>query len=176
MRALAAGWIGTLACAAAIAAPPTGIEALTAYAGEWKADITHLDTPFSKAGHETYTLRNDCWLSGTFYACHQYVDGDSKAVIVFAFDAKSNSFSSYPITPGADAVHAGKLLIDGNTWTFPWQTTDNGKTIWFRVVNVFGGADTIGFRQEYSADQVHWIAMASGHEQRIARGAAASGR
>ncbi len=168
MKALSPGLLLSLfACAAAMAKPAGGIEAIAAYAGTWKAEITHLDTPYSKASHEAYSLRNDCWRSGEFYACHQFVDEESKAVVVFAYDAKTNAYASYPITPGADSVHAGKLVIDGNTWTFPWQTTENGKTMWFRVVNVFTDARTIAFRQEYSSDQTHWVSMATGIEHGI---------
>ena len=157
-----------LACTTAVAKPASGIELIAAYAGIWKADIAHVDTPYSKALHEAYTLRNDCWRSGDFYACHQFVDEESKAVILFGYDAKSNTYATWPISPGADSVHAGKLVIDGNTWTFPWQTSENGKTTWFRVVNVFTDPRTIAFRQEYSYDQVHWISMATGIEHNVA--------
>ena len=148
------------------AQPAAGISAIAVYNGSWKSEITHLDTPQSKSGAEWSTLRNECWRSGDFYVCHQFVDGASKAVIVFSYNAKTNSYTTYPISPDADSVHAGKLLIDGNTWTFPWQVTVDGKTTQFRVVNVFTDANTIEFREEYSEDQSHWIAMATGSEHR----------
>ncbi len=168
MKAISRGLCFILACNAAAAAPASGIDVIAAYAGMWKSDTAHLDTPYSKAAKESATLRNDCWRSGEFYVCHQYVDGDSKAVIVFSYDAKTNAYATYPITAGADSVHAGKLVIDGNVWTFPWQTTDKDKTTWFRVVNTFTTLNTIEFRQEYSVDQVHWIAMATGTEHKLA--------
>ena len=146
MRAMSLGLLIGLFCNAVEAAPASGIDVIAAYAGTWKSDITHLDTPYSKANHEAHTLGNDCWRSGEDYVCHQSLDGDPKAVIVFAYDARTTGFLTYRITPGADSVHAGKLVVEGNTLTFPWQTTNNGKTTWFRVVNVFTDPGTIEFR------------------------------
>ena len=48
-----------------------------------------------------------------------------------------------------------------------WQTTEDGKTTYFRVVNVWTSATTIDFRQEFSTDQEHWTVMASGHEVKV---------
>jgi hypothetical protein len=155
------------AVAGANASGPSGIEAIAAYAGTWESTIVHVDTPYGKTGTESHTLRNDCWRSGEYFACHQYVDGKSMAVVVFAFDDKTRTFATYPLTPGADTVHAGKLVIDGNVWTFPWETTETGKTTWFRVINVFTGPDRIEYRQEYSTDRKHWTIAATGHERRI---------
>ncbi|MBS0194304.1 MAG: hypothetical protein JSR34_08650 [Proteobacteria bacterium] len=145
-----------------------GIDAIAVYAGSWKTDTVHVDTPFGKAGHETGTLRNDCWRSGEFYACHQYVDGKSAALLVFAYDPARHTYATYPIAPGATAAPAGQLLVEGNTFTFPWQSTQDGKTTRFRVVNVFTDANHIAFRQEYSTDGVHWNTMATGSDTRVA--------
>ncbi|HKR77616.1 MAG TPA: hypothetical protein VJR95_13245 [Rhodanobacter sp.] len=54
----------------------------------------------------------------------------------------------------------------GDRWTFPWQFSDQGKTVYARVVNVFHGRDRIDYRQEYSLDRRHWTAMATGVETR----------
>jgi hypothetical protein len=74
-----------------------GLDKLIAYAGIWKTEVDHLDTPFSKASHEVRTLKNNCWRSGGFFACNQIVDGDSKALVVFTYDAKADRYTSYPI-------------------------------------------------------------------------------
>jgi hypothetical protein len=58
-------------------------------------------------------------------------------------------------------------VLAGSTWTFPWSSTENGKTTYFRVVNVWSSATTIEFRQEFSADEQHWTPMATGHEVKI---------
>jgi hypothetical protein len=150
--------------ALAFNAAAAGLDALEAYKGSWRSDILHFVTPYGKAGREMYTLKNDCWHSGDFYACNQFVDGESKALLVFTYDAKQDAFASYPIVAGSDQIHAGKLIIKGNEWTFPWETNAEGKTVRFRVVNTFTSATTIDFKQEYSEDGEHWTVMAAGHE------------
>jgi hypothetical protein len=152
---------------AADAAAPQGLDKVMAYAGTWKTEIRHLDTPFSKAGSEAMTLKNDCWRSGGFLACNQIVDGDSKALLVFLYDAKGDVYASYPIVAGSGDVHPGKLIIHGKVWTFPWDDNEGGKTTHFRVVNTWSSADSIEFRQEYSTDGVQWTLMADGHDTRI---------
>ena len=164
-------WV-LLACALpapvlAADAAPQGLDKVMAYAGTWKTEIRHLDTPFSKAGSESLTLKNDCWRSGAFLACDQIVDGDPKALLVFMYDAKGDIYASYPITAGSSDVHPGTLIIKGKVWTFPWDATDAGKTTHFRVVNTWSSADSIEFRQEYSSDGVQWTLMAEGHETRV---------
>ncbi|MGA9672137.1 MAG: hypothetical protein WBQ94_23190 [Terracidiphilus sp.] len=152
------------------AAPPaasTGIDVIWAYAGVWKVEIEHLDTAQSKASHETTNLRNACWKDGGYLACNQYVDGESKALIVFTYNAKDNTYTSYPIPLGGGPSGQGKLMIEGNTWTFPWQVKDGDKTTYFRVVNVFEAPDRIRYRQEFSSDQVNWTITAKGLETKI---------
>jgi hypothetical protein len=158
-------FIATLARAAA---PPNPIDRIQAYAGTWKVQTEHLATPFSKAGHEATTLHNDCWKSAGFYACNQFVNGESKALIVFTFDAKNNRYTTYPIPAGGGDPGSGALVIDGNTWIYPWSIADaSGKKTYFRVVNVFTSATHIEYRQEFSADQSHWTVMAHGTETKL---------
>jgi len=145
------------------------VQAIWAYDGTWKTDIQHLDTPHSKAAHDSSMLRNECWKSGQYVACRQIVDGDSKVLIVFTC-VDAHQCSSYQIPPDGGQSGSGKLLIDGDTWTFPWSSTEDGKTTWFRVVNVWSSHDTIEFRQEFSTDQQHWTTMATGHESRVQMG------
>lgn len=154
-----------------------GIEKIAAYAGTWAVDIQHLDTPYSKAGHDHNILRNDCWRSGAYFVCNQYVDGDSKALLVFTYDAKADRYTSYPVPADGNEAGKGTLLIRGNTWTYPWEvkegeTKDGGKTTYFRVVNTWVKPDAIEFRQEFSTDNVKWTEMAHGLEKRTASGAA----
>ena len=151
---------------AAAAQPAQGLDRLTAYAGSWDLDVTHLETPYGKAGNEHHRLTNDCWRSKLFYVCQQSLDGDPKALLIFTYDAAQDRYASYPVVPGSEAAHAGVLLIQGQDWIFPWDDSRDGKTTHFRVVNTWSSPDTIEFRQEYSADGAHWTPMATGHEQR----------
>ncbi len=153
-----------VAALAQATAAPDGVGKIQAYAGTWHTEIQHLDTPFSKASKESKTLKNDCWRSVGFFACDQIVDGDSKALIVFLYNAKNDTYTTYPIPADGGDAGSGKLLIRGNVWTFPWESKDNGKTTYFRVTNTFTSPGTIEFRQEYSEDQQHWTTMATGRE------------
>jgi len=141
-----------------------GVDALMAYAGTWKVQGTRFATAHSDAGKEDTTLRNDCWKSGTYVACNQYVNGDSKVLLVFTYNETQQMYTSYPIQLNGEPASAGKLQIIGNVWTYPWQVTQGGTTTYFHVVNVFTSADHIDYVQEFSTDNVHWTAMAKGSE------------
>jgi hypothetical protein len=149
-----------------LAEAATGIDKISAYAGTWKTETEHFATPYSKAGKESSTLRNDCWRSAGFYACDQFVNGESKALIVFTYNSKEDSYISYPIPTDGSPASSGKLLIQGNVWTFPWEDKDNGKTVFFHVVNVFTSPGQIEYRQEFSTDNTHWTVMAKGLEKK----------
>ena len=158
---------GARAASAASASESRGIDAISAYAGTWKIDTQHSDTPFSKASHEQTTLRNECWRSGEYYACNQYVDGESKVLLVFTFQAADQSYTSYQIPADGTKAGMGTLRIDGNVWTFPWESKDGEKTTYFRVVNVFTTPTKIEYRQEFSPDKIKWTVMARGVETKV---------
>jgi hypothetical protein len=63
---------------------------------------------------------------------------------------------------------SGKLLIEGDVWTFPWKIAEGDKITYYRVVNVFRAPDRIEYRQEFSPDNVHWTVMAKGTETKVA--------
>jgi hypothetical protein len=156
-----------LAQTPALSTSPADIAPLWVYAGTWAVTIDHFDTAHSKASHEQTTLRNACWKDGGYVPCNQYIDGDSKVLIVFTYSGKNGVYASYQIPLHGEEPGTGKLIIEGNTWTFPWQTGEGDKTTWFRVVNVFLTPDRIDFRQEFSTDNVHWTAMAHGIETKV---------
>jgi len=160
---------GGLSLAAAPAPDkPTGLDAIRAYEGTWLVNLQYSETPHSKASTDRNTLRNECWRNGAYFACNQYVNGESKVLLVFTYDAARNEYTSYQIPQGGGSAGSGKLLIDGNQWTFPWQSGQGANTTFFRVVNLFNGPDKIEFRQEYSTDQVHWTLMGQGTETKKA--------
>jgi hypothetical protein len=143
------------------------VDRIWAYAGTWKIETESFETPYSKAGHEAKTLQNDCWKSGGYVACRQIVDGDPKVLIVFTCNGHGNTCTSYQIPPDGSEPGSGEMVIDGDTWKFPWTSTVGGKTTWFRVVNVWSSPTTIEYRQEFSTDQVHWTRTSGGHEVRV---------
>ncbi len=149
--------------------PATGVEAMRAYAGTWQVETEHYATAQSKAGREHTVLRNDCWMSGGYFACNQYVDGDSKVLLVFTYDAAAKVYHSYQIPAGGAEPGHGTMTMDGAVWTFPWQMTEGGVTTYFRVVNVWTGENRIEYRQEFSTDKTHWTLMAKGNETRVGK-------
>ena len=168
MRHLPLAFVATLLAGMAVAASsPTGLDALSGYAGTWQTEIEHLNTPYSAAGKEIAVVRNVCWRSADFYACHQYVNGKSAALLVFSYDARRKRYRSCAIPAGSgQGGPCGEVMIRGNVWMFPWQVTANGKTTYFRVINVWTSPDSIDYRQEFSVDRIHWTLMAKGREQR----------
>lgn len=143
---------------------PEALRPLGVLAGTWKADGRSFDTDFSKAGKDSSTLNNDCWQSGMFYACDQIVDGDSKALIVFAAGEKPGTFVNYGIVP-PNPANAGRLVIDGNNWTYGGNV--EGKGPYWRTLNEFGnaaGTTTIHYRVQYSKDGKEWVTMKEGME------------
>ena len=147
--------------------PTGGIDTVMAYAGTWKVNGERFATAHSDAGKEDTTLRNDCWKSGGYVACNQYVNGDSKVLLVFTYSDLTKMYTSYPIPKDGEAVGSGRLQIVGNVWTFPWEAAQGGVTTYFHVVNVFKDHDHIDYAQEFSGDNVHWTKMAQGTETRI---------
>lgn len=168
MRSIPAILLLTLAAPAALlAGPAEGIEKIAAYEGTWKIEIEHLNTRFSKAGKETTNLRNVCWRSAGYYVCDQFVNGESKTLIVFTYNSKDDTYNSYPIPAGGGEPASGKLTIKGNVWTFPWEDKIDGKVMYFQVVNVFTAPGVIEYRQEFSEDKAHWTVTARGHEEKV---------
>jgi hypothetical protein len=159
--------VSSFAQTAAPSKPSADIDPLWAYAGTWQVTIDHFDTAHSKASHEQTTLRNACWRDGGYMACNQYIDGDSKVLIVFTYTGKNGVYTSYQVPRNGEEPGKSALLLEGNTWTFPWQTGEGDKATLFRVVNIFLSPDRIDFRQEFSTDGVHWTAMAHGVETKL---------
>jgi hypothetical protein len=151
----------------AVQVPTGGIDAIMDYAGTWKVSGERFATAHSDAGKEDNTLRNECWKSGGYVACNQYVNGESKVLLVFTYNAVTKIYTSYPIPKDGESAGAGRLQIVGNVWTFPWEISQGGVTTYFHVVNVFKDHDHIEYAQEFSPDNVHWTKMAQGSETKI---------
>lgn len=165
---IAAVAVGLAVASVVHAGEPVGLDKLKAYAGSWQGEIHHVDTPFSKAGAESMALRNDCWRTDLYYVCEQIVGGEPKVLLVFTYDAKTDTYTSRPIPADGGPAGSGELRIQGSVWTFPWTGTDKqGKTVYFHVLNTWSSPDRIEFRQEYSTDNAHWTVMATGRETRV---------
>ena len=87
-------WLGAVGNAQNDRKPPTvvdqqptgGIDAIMAYAGTWKGKGERFATAHSDAGKDDTTLRNDCWKSAGYVACNQFVNGESKVLLVYTYN------------------------------------------------------------------------------------------
>jgi hypothetical protein len=157
---------GSSILGASAASAAEGLDKMAVLTGTWKTDSQQFDTDFSKAGRDTSTLRNDCWRSGEFYACDQYVNGKSKALIVFSFSASDGTYNTYAIRSGGAPASSGKLKIDGDTWTYQNPQDADSQSPYFRTVNVFEDDSKIHFSVEFTRDNQHWVTMNEGVETR----------
>lgn len=164
----AAALLAGAGLAAAAPADQDPIGKISVYAGAWKSRIVHYQTTYTKAHVETTNVRTDCWRSGSYYACDQFIDGRSAAFIVYTYSAAAHVYHIQVIPKDGNLVTTGVMMISGNTWTFPWQYSDKGKTVYIRIVNVFPNRDTIQFHEAFSYDQTHWTTTADGIERRVA--------
>lgn len=120
---------------------------------------------------ESMHLENHCAKTGLFMACEQVVNGKSAALVVFLPKAKTASGGEEYRTQGllADASPAGdwsKLTIEGDRWVYTWESTDSGKKVFWRNINIFSGTDKIHFEITRSDDGTDWKLQKSGEEQR----------
>lgn len=153
--------------AIAVQQPTAGVDAVMAYAGTWKVKGERFATAHSDAGKDDTTLRYDCWKSAGYVACNQFLNGESKVLLVYTYSDLLKMYTTYPIPKNGEAASAGRMQIVGNVWTFPWEVTQNGVTTFFHVVNVFKDSDHIDYAQEFSPDNVHWTKMAQGTETKV---------
>lgn len=146
---------------------PSGIDAIAAYKGTWKFSSVTIDAAGNKSAKDEKILRNDCWRSAGYYACNQFLDGKSQDLIVFTYQPDRNLYTTYIVPLDGTKASSGTLEIHGNTWTYPWEVTDKGTTVYHRVVNVFNSPTSIQFRSESSTDKVNWTPTMTGSEVRV---------
>jgi len=128
--------------------------------------MQYFATAHSKARKEFRTIENVCWHSSSYYVCDQKVDGLSQVLIVYTYDEKDDTYTTYPIPAHGSLPRTGKLTIKGNVWTFSWEDEKAGKTMHYRTTNTFTSPRTIEYRLEFSDDNEHWTAMAKGVERK----------
>jgi hypothetical protein len=138
--------------------------ALRLYDGAWEVKM-------SAPEKKTDQLENHCVQTGLFFACEQKLNGKSSALVVFVPVGKTASGAQEYRTQGltADASQVGewgKLVIDGDTWVYTWQSGDAKNPVKWRNTNGFTGTDKIHFEVQNSEDGVVWKTQAAGDEER----------
>jgi hypothetical protein len=140
-------------------------EPLKLYDGGWQVKIT---TPEKKTDH----LVNHCARTGKFYSCEQEVNGVTAALVIFLPQGKSESggleYRTLAALPDASKPGDwGRLVIEGNTWTYSWTEKNGDKSVAAQNVNVFKDKDHIHFELQRMADGSNWKTDMAGDEERV---------
>lgn len=140
--------------------------------GKWPLEGKMLETDFSKPLAVT-GVSNCAWSPDhVFVICDQSLleDGKpSRALSVYAFDPEKGSFHFYGLSPEGGSPHTSDLSIsaDGDRWVYSGKSEFKGKTVEFRTINEWHGADSVEWWSEYSSDAgQHWTKMGGGSEKR----------
>ncbi|MGA8574598.1 MAG: hypothetical protein WB609_02780 [Candidatus Cybelea sp.] len=162
--ALAIG--GTAITPAVVSAAP--IDELNRFAGTWQSQGTFVDSPYQKPGAATATTTCAWSIDHAFMICQQSVlmngtpDGD---LGIYTYDPVANVYRFYNVH--ASRTTSSTILVDGNTITYPFAFTDNGKSVVIRTLNVWQNSNAYTWRTEYSTDNgTTWALMGSGKSER----------
>lgn len=149
-------------CSSLLAAD-SGFEPLWNYQGTWEATMA---APGAKPASNK--VQNDCVEFTQYFICQQTVDGKVVALLTFTPAATKGHFYTDPVFPDGRAAGRGELEIEGDRWTYPSKEERDGKTKFYRIVNVFSGKDRIHFeRSESDDDGKTWRVLATGDESRL---------
>jgi hypothetical protein len=161
-----------LAAAGLVATPVRGpaapLDELDRFAGTWQSQGTFVNGPYSKPS--TSTAKTTCaWSTGhTFMICQQSVSTDGKTTDdlgIYTYDRAASAYRFYNIQTARTT--SSTITVAGNTITYPFSFTDNGKNVTIRTLNIWDSPSLYRWRTEYSTDGgTSWRLMASGSSQR----------
>ncbi|WP_427914809.1 hypothetical protein ACPWT1_07820 [Ramlibacter sp. MMS24-I3-19] len=142
-------------------------ELVARYQGTWEADIQSVDSAWSKAGTQRWTIDNWCTPVREFYTCRQRFNDAPPTLTVYSFAQAGGRHSSVLLGLDGKVLQSGPLTAQGETLTFPWEVVDSdGTRTYFRILNAWRGPDCIDFRKEFSTDGASWHLIASDRERR----------
>jgi hypothetical protein len=138
---------------------------LKLYDGKW-------DVTTTIGGRGLVHLENHCTRTGLFFVCEQMVNGNSQALVIFLPVAKLAGGGEEYRNMGlpADASSSGgwgKVTIDGDKWTYLWESGEVEKKVQWRNINQFSGTDKIHFEIQSSEDGTTWKTVKAGDEVRV---------
>lgn len=142
--------------------------ALRMFVGTWQSHGSFSTPGAKKPKHMTGI--NDCrWSGGTylFLVCNgeAHVEGMAAPqyqLSVYTFDPVSKRYRFAVITPNQD-VASPDFGLQGNTWSYSGKFTGkDGKTHWFRTLNIFDSPDHYRFEIQSSDDGDRWTTTGSG--------------
>jgi len=153
---------------AASAAPASGRERLATFLGQWESTGTFQDTPFSKAGSVSSKFTCGWSALNEYLICDMSISLPSSQLTVYSFNSESSSYAYCSMNNRDPQAHCGKLLIEGDTWTYDGggMEDEQGNKVSFRTMNVFDKPGHYTFRVEYSDDGKQWTLMMNGEGHR----------
>ena len=155
---------------AALADTPaaTGLDRLAqVLPGIWTTKGETLDSPFTKAGPQSYVTRRDCWRDGDSYRCVFVVNGSLQLYDIFSWDAGGGLYQETQITPKGRQPEF-RISVKGDTWTYDQDIArPDGAVIHYRILRVYSSASSATYSYSYSTDGKQWTEIAKGTETRV---------
>lgn len=159
-RAVFLSLIATLLLQAA-SAPQDVYTPLWLYNGTWRVTRNNSAAPEE--------LANQCALIGTYFACHQTVNGAPSELLIFVPAKTAGKYFTQSVNPEGRAGGRGELEISGDKWVFSSTWDAGGRTVYYRTTNTFSGKDRIHFEQAESGNNRDWTVKATGDEVRATK-------
>ena len=162
-----------IAIALALAAVPgvaaaAPLDELNRFTGTWQSTGTFVDSPYQKAGTATATTTCAWSIDGQFMICQQSVtlNGTHDAALgIYTYDAAGTAYRFYNVH--ASRTTTSTITVQGDTITYPFSFTDNGKNVTIRTLNVWKSPTSYTWSTEYSTDGgATWSPMGSGVSQK----------
>ncbi len=160
MKPMLCGLVLCVAFAAQLLAADDPYASLRLYDGSWEVRN-------GSNSAKPDRLTDHCTLVGTYFVCQQSVNGKVGALLVFVPTATPGHFYTDNVLPDGRSTGRGDLTIDGDRWTYNSKGEREGKTTWYRTVNVFTGSDRIHSEGSESADGEHWTVKRSNDLVRV---------
>jgi hypothetical protein len=91
--------------------------------------------------------------------------GEEHQLSVYAYDPATGRYRFANLSGGE--VGTPELSLSGNTWTYSGSFTDQqGKTHWYRTLNIFDSPDRYRYEIQNSDDGQRWTTSGSGESRR----------
>ncbi len=135
--------------------PTPEVERLGAFIGEWKLQEDGADSPNRTICQ--WSPNHQCLLCDQI---HPGPGGTSvKELNIFTYDRTTRGYVMQGMRPRRTAP----FTIDGQTWTYPSQHVEDGKTIHTRVLNTWPTPSQMHYTVQSSTDAgAHWTTNAEG--------------
>jgi hypothetical protein len=135
--------------------PTPEVERLGVFIGEWKLQEDGADSPNRTICQ--WSPNHQCLLCDQI---HPGPGGTSvKELNVFTYDRTTRGY----VMQGMRPTRTVPFTIDGQTWTYPSQRVEDGKTIHTRVLNTWPTPSQMHYTVQSSTDAgAHWTTNAEG--------------